>query len=64
MIGIMITLLGAFMLSSAFYIGIGASIGVFLTACQLTTIGFSVGFGTVTWILSTEMFPTKVRAQA
>lgn len=63
-IGIVVTMAGTLLLSLGFYFGLGENIGLFLTSCLLTSVGFSIGFGTVCWLISSEMFPVSVRAQA
>lgn len=37
---------------------------VFMVGCSLIIAGYSIGFGPVNWILSTEMFPTDIRGSA
>lgn len=64
LLGIAITFVGNFILGVGFLIGSTQNVGLYLSACMLTTIGFSLGFGTVGWILSSEFFPTSVRGRA
>jgi MFS family permease len=36
---------------------------VFILACSLITAGYSVGFGPVSWLLQSELFPTIIRGR-
>jgi SP family arabinose:H+ symporter-like MFS transporter len=63
-LGISCTFAGALIISAGFFGGLADSISIYLTGCLLTTIGYSVGFGTVGWILSSELFPTVIRGRA
>jgi sugar porter (SP) family MFS transporter len=40
------------------------SVAVFLVGGAFTSAGFNMGFGPVGWILSSELFPTKIRGRA
>lgn len=64
LLGIAITALGCSLMALGFWLGMGKSIEIYLSSSILTTVGFSVGFGTVGWILSAEMFPSFLRGNS
>lgn len=40
-----------------------SSLSTFLTGCCLITMGFSIGYGPIPWVLSVEMLPTAIRGR-
>jgi len=39
------------------------SLYLFLIGCCFVTMGFSIGYGPIPWVLSAEMFPTSIRGR-
>jgi SP family galactose:H+ symporter-like MFS transporter len=56
--------LGMLMLTLSFAGGLGKSVPIFVIACSFITMGYSLGFGPVCWLMQSEMFPTIIRARA
>ena len=52
---------GMLVLCLGFLLGQGQSVALFMTGSSLIIAGYSIGFGPVNWIMSTEMFPTSIR---
>lgn len=55
---------GLLLLTIGFALGFNESPIMFMCGCSLTVSGYSLGFGPVNWILSSEMFPTVIKGRA
>ncbi len=62
-VGFLTAAVGMLVLSLGFIIS-ADDVGVFFVGVVLTSVGFNIGFGPVGWILSSELFPTKIRGRS